>query len=151
MDELYHDASPYDQTVNLNKVVGAKVISQRGYVIGRVREVRIHGAGMELEGIGVWRWFKPKIYIGKDYIERLSEDAVLLKVEPSILHRGKVVVTFDGRRLGKVKGVTREQQSNTVHSLTVGRIVGRTFTVPANAVHAYGNQTIILSSDYRRE
>ena len=122
-----------DKTVNIKKLVGKRVISKGGTVIGYVSEIRVNSNNLQLEGIVVDRTFENPIYIGKSYFSKLSQNSVILNVELSILVNGKKVVTLDGKVLGRVKKVNRRGNTNEIESLVVSSF-WRKYLIPSSEI-----------------
>ena len=120
-----------DQTVNIRKLIGKRVLSSGGVIVGRISEVRVNSENLELEGIVVKREFDKPIYIGKAYFARLSMDSVILNTELSILLKGKKVITTDGKVLGRVIQVNRRGTTNEIDSIVI-RSWWRKYLVPEN-------------------
>lgn len=147
MKEVYivekGDAS-IDETSNLKRLLGARVLSVNGIVVGRVREVRIDPGKLSLEGIFVSRGiFQPALYIGASYFERASNDAVILNIDPFVLLKGKGVVSSDGKRIGRIKDLIRDDFSNNVKEIIVGKLFGKDFKIPYENVKLTGKSTIL--------
>ena len=106
-------------TINIMNLVGKKVISKGGSIVGPICEVRVNKHNLELEGIVVNRRSQNSIYIGKSYFSNLSDSALILNTELSILIKGKKVLTLDGKVLGKVRNVKRKKFTNEIESLFV--------------------------------
>ena len=122
-----------DKTVNIKKLVGKRVISKGGTVIGYVSEIRVNSNNLQLEGVVVDRNFENPIYIGKSYFSKLSQNSVILNVELSILVNGKKVVTLDGKVLGRVKKVNRRGNTNEIESLVVSSF-WRKYLIPSSEI-----------------
>ncbi|MBS3083487.1 PRC-barrel domain-containing protein [Candidatus Pacearchaeota archaeon] len=122
-----------DRTVNIKKLIGKRVISKGGTVIGYVSEIRVNSNNLQLEGVVVDRNFENPIYIGKSYFSKLSQNSVILNVELSILVNGKKVVTLDGKVLGRVKKVNRRGNTNEIESLVVSSF-WRKYLIPSSEI-----------------
>jgi len=136
-----------NKTVNFRKLLGSRVISTDGLVVGRVKEIRVDPKSMDLRGIVVSRgFFKPPIYIGRSYFEKVSDDAAILGIDPFVLLIGKRVITLDGRNVGKIKQIMRSDDSNDIESIVVGKLFKK-FNIPADNIKLAG-KSIILKLSY---
>ena len=135
------------KTVNFKKLLGARVLSTDGLVVGRVKEIRIDSKSMDLQGIVVSRgiFFQP-LYIGRSYFEKVSNDAAILNIDPFVLLKGRNVITLDGKKIGKVNVITRSDDSNDIKSIIV-RSLFKEFNVPADSIKLIG-KSIILKLGY---
>jgi sporulation protein YlmC with PRC-barrel domain len=121
-----------NSSVNVRKLIGKRVLSKGGTIVGRISEVRLNKDDMELEGIVV-EHEENQIFIGKSYFSTLSSESVILNVELSILLIGKKVITLDGRVLGKVIIVNRKGSSNEIENLIV-RNWWRKYLIPEEEI-----------------
>lgn len=138
-----------EHTLNAKKIQGARVISKRGVVIGKVSEIRINPSRKSIEGILISRGiFSKPIYVGASYIENVSEDGILIGIFPSVLLKGRKVMTSQGEIIGRVKKVLRKEHSNEIKEFVVRPLIGRAKNVSINQVKLLG-ETIILNSSYR--
>jgi len=99
------------------------------------------------EGVMVKRGSTPR-YVGKSYVARITDDAVILAIEPAMLSIGRPVLSSDGKRFGKVTAITRVGHTNTIASLTVRRSLLRKVTVPASSIKHFG-ESIILKKTHK--
>lgn len=145
---LTTEGIPVEKTVNLKKILWSRVLSKNGFRVGWVKSVQMNPDKVAVEGIVVSRGaFHKSLYIGKEYIDHLSDEAVILTIDPPMLLKGKKVVTYEGEVVGKVKEVMRKGTSSDVESILVHSFGRGSFTVPVNAVKS-GGQSIILRQNY---
>lgn len=151
MEEFIDKTAPLDTTINVKKVLGARVISNKNFSIGKVAEVRIKQDTKTLEGIVVKRGllglFAKPIYIGKNYFNKLTPEAVILNIEPTILLKNKKVVTYEGEIIGKVKDIIRQDKTNIMKGVVVKSFLRGIFTVPTDQIKSTSN-SIILKDSY---
>ena len=103
----------YERIKNL---LGKKVIAKNGEVVGKVKDVAIEN--YDIKGVFCCKWFD-RVYIDKSNFETFSAEAIILKINPVTLLKGKIVFDSAGRRVGTVKHVNRDDTSNSIKSLTV--------------------------------
>lgn len=113
-----------EKTVNLKKLIGKRVLSDGGSIVGSVSEIRLNPNGFDLEGI-VISTDVGVLYVGKSYFSKISDYSVIINIELSLLVKGKKVLTIDGKTLGIVKEVNRKGNSNEIESLLVGSFWGK--------------------------
>jgi len=139
---------PLDNTINLKELVGKRVISSGGKIIGKVSEVRIDPHTLKLEGIIVSQGFMSKpLYIGKGYFKTLSIESIVLNVELSLFLKDKMVLQSNGKPIGKVSRVVRVGQTNNVKEIIVNKIFRKPIIIPFSAIKLTGN-SIILKPGY---
>ena len=139
---------PLEKTVNLKKLVGKSVLSKGGKIIGKVLEIRINPNNINLEGILVkGHIIRKPIYIGKSYFSRLSEEAVILNIEVSVLIKDKQVIDSEGKIIGRVKEVVRKGTRNDMKGIHVSSFFSKKFFIPESAIE-YVNQSVVLKPRY---
>ncbi|MDO8467486.1 MAG: PRC-barrel domain-containing protein [Nanoarchaeota archaeon] len=137
-----------DKTINLKELIGKKILSFGGKVIGKISQIRINPTNLNLEGILIKRdIFGKPLYIGKSYFSHLSHDAVILNIEISLLIKGKNVITSGGKIIGKVTEVVRKGSTNDIKVLMVRSFFSRRFLIPASAIKYIG-KSVILKPNY---
>lgn len=111
MENLLEKDKSLNETINVRKFIGAKVLSKEGYIFGRIIQIRIDTKNAGIEGIVVKRpWFKGLIYIGRTYFEKISSESIILNIQPSVLLKGKKVVNAEGKVLGRVREVVGQEK-----------------------------------------
>ena len=138
--------SNLDGKINIKKIMGKHVLSKGGKIVGYISELRINSDTLELEGLVINRGFKKPIYIGKSYFSHLSDKAVILNIELSVLIMGKKVITLDGKVLGKVKQVNRKGTTNDVQSLVV-KSLWRKYIIPQSDIKQI-NTSVLIKHKY---
>ena len=114
---------------------GEPVLSREGRKIGKVMDVHIHPTKLTVEGISVKTpMFHENDYIGREYIAGVSEKGVVLKIVPSTEYDGAKVIDANGKSVGTVKEVKRNNQTNNISSMVISRSDG-------------GNDLIVKKSD----
>lgn len=120
--EIKHKSKPLEKTVEISKILGKDVISKDGKRLGTIENVHIHPTNLTVEGIRVKRgMFAMDDYIGKNYIQSLTQSGAVLKILPVKDMMGLEVFDMNGKRIGKIKTITRSKKTNTIVSFTVER------------------------------
>ena len=129
----------YEKTVDIQKIKGAKVLSKGGKVIGRVAEIRINPHTTQPQGVLVKRGLgEIPLYIGRSYFAHLSYESIILNMEPSILIKGKRVITTQGKILGTVREVIRKEKTNDVTGIIVKSPLTRKALIPHSEIKLIG-------------
>jgi len=137
-----------EKTVNLKKLIGKRVLSKGGKIVGKIFEIRINPNNLGLEGILVKGNVIGKImYIGKSYFSSLSHEAVILNIEVSVLIKDKQVIDSKGKKIGRVKEVLRKGTRNDLKGLFVKSLFSKKFFIPASAIGHVG-KSVVLRSNY---
>ena len=98
--------------------VGKRVISKSGDIIGKVQDFRF--LKNTIAGIIVMKNLS-RIFIDTEFINGVSEEAVVLSIDPVTMLVGKKVFDVDGKEMGKVVRLIRKGNENTFEVLVVKR------------------------------
>ena len=138
---------PIEATVDLGSLINKRVVSLKGFVVGRIKEIKIN-TKLYVEGIVVSRgFFKKSLYLGSSYFGKLSEEAIILNVDPFVLFRRMKVLTNEGDVIGRVKNINRKTNDNDIGELIVKARFRKSFNVSADFIKSIGS-SIILKSNY---
>jgi len=141
MEKITINTGIFEKTVDINKIIGARVLTKKGFVVGKVKDVRIDQKAMNFEGIVVGG--AKKAFFGVDYIEKLNYEAIILNIDPSYLIKGERVIDTYGKILGKVKEVNREAETNTIANIIVKPSFRKAFVVPKSRIKSIGSSVVI--------
>ena len=120
--EIKHQSKPLEKTVEVSKVIGKNVISRDGRRLGTIQAIHIHPTDLTVEGIRVKRgMLQTDDYIGREYIQSLTQSGAVLKILPVKEMMGLDVFDMNGRKVGKIKAISRSKKTNVVVSFTVER------------------------------
>lgn len=137
-----------DKTVNLKKLIGKRVLSKGGKIIGKILEIRISPIDLDIEGILVrGNIIKKSMYIGRSYFSHLSDEAVILNIEVSVLIKDKQVIDSKGKIIGRVKEVVRKGTRNDIKGLYARSLFSRKFFIPESEIE-YINKSVVLKTKY---
>jgi len=136
-----------EKTLDIGGLTGKRVLSKTGYVVGRIYEIRINPQNMKIEGILVKSASGRLLYIGESYIDRVTNEAIILNIEVTVLLREKKVITGDGRIIGKVRKTMRKGDTNELESIIIGAFLKRDIEIPKSAIKTI-NKSIILNEGY---
>jgi len=147
-DDILKTELSLDKTVNLKKLIGKRVISKGGKIIGRILEIRINPTNLELEGILVGgNLIRKSMYLGRSYFSHLSSEAVILNIEVSVLIKGKKVIDSKGKIMGRVKEVLRKGTRNDLKGVYVRSLFSRKFFITDSEID-YVNKSVVLKPNY---
>ena len=128
----------------LTAYISKKVYSKSGDYVGRIYDMVVDDdkiLGFMVKG-------KRRMFINKEYVSSNVEEIIMLSIEPVIDLIGKLVFDSEGRRLGKVTDVERDNSSNTFTSVIVGRgFLAKHFIIPKQDINVH-KMNIILKKPY---
>jgi len=133
-----------EETASLKSAIGSNVITPKGYVVGKVIDVRVNEKTLGFDGVLIAKRGS-KIYVSKDYIAKVSSDSVILSVELLELIVGRRVISHDGEELGVVKEITRVKNTNEFESMEVKpkKIFKKSFFIKPSNVKSIGESVIL--------
>ena len=136
--------SVFEETFDLKKLVGKKVLSKDGLVVGKIIQIRIDPHRMVVQGILVSGGDLGKnLYIGKSYFNNFSDDAVILNINPSPLLIDRKVLDHEGNNMGRVRDVYRRGSRNDIDELVVRSFLRKDFTIRMSQVKNIGRSIIL--------
>jgi len=146
MKVIKHKGKALKDTIKLSKVYGHKVLSKEGKNLGNLREIHIDPKKLTIEGVLVDRGiFGESNYIGKNYIEAITSTAIILKITPITDIEGRSVYDSNGRKVGKVKSMTRSKKTNNIASIVVERGIfgGKDLVVQNSSIKEIGKSVML--------
>ena len=119
---IKHKSKPLEKTVPVSKIIRKNVISRDGKRLGTIEEIHIHPANLTVEGIRVKRGImQTDDYIGRGYIQSLTQSGAVLKILPVKDMMGLEVYDVNGKKVGKIKSIMRSKKTNSIVSFMVER------------------------------
>ncbi|MDP3882131.1 MAG: PRC-barrel domain-containing protein [Nanoarchaeota archaeon] len=148
MDFFVKSGAHYKDTYDLRELIGSRVVSKNGLVVGKIVEIRAIPGEFDIEGIVVRRGiFKSNLYLNVNYIHQITAEAVFLNIDPSIMLKGMKVLDSEGELIGKVYGVLRKGDLNDLDKIIVSSFWRRKVIIPVSAIRKIG-ESILLAQDY---
>jgi sporulation protein YlmC with PRC-barrel domain len=103
--------------INTDEFKGKKVIDREGIEYGKVKNIIINADTLEVVGITVHKGLRKDHFLSRDYIDRFTEESVLLSSAP--IRLDSQVVDIDGRKFGKIKRLHLSTETNELESIEV--------------------------------
>lgn len=96
---------------------GKKVIDREGIEYGKVKHIHINQDTLTVCGVTIRQGFNKDYYLSNDYIDKFSEETLLLSRPPV---RTRIpVVDIDGHKIGKVKSLHKHPDTSELESIEV--------------------------------
>lgn len=133
------------ETISLSSALGSHAITPKGYILGKVTDIRVNEKTLGFDGVIIKKGLSNKIYVSKDYISKISKDSVILTAELLELLVGRKVISHEGEELGKVKSITRVKNSNEYESIEVSpkSIFKKSYLIRPAQVKSIGESIIL--------
>ena len=119
---------------------GKKVMDREGIQYGKVKHIHINSETLQVSGITVHEGFHKDYFLSRDYIDRFTEESVLLGTPP--VRKDVLVVDIDGHKIGKIKKLHRNLDTNELESIEVGGLVNST-VFSKNEIWGVGEKVIL--------
>jgi len=103
--------------VKADEFKGKKVIDREGIQYGKVKHVHVNSDTLEVVGITVHEGLCKDYFLSRDYLDRFIEESVLLSSAP--IRTDVVVVDIDGKKVGKVKRLHMNKDTNELDCIEV--------------------------------
>ena len=103
--------------IKADDLKGKKVIDREGIEYGKVKHIHINSDTLEVVGITVHKGLHKDHFLSRDYIDRFTEESVLLSSAP--IRIDSQVVDIDGRKIGKIKRLHMSADTNELESIEV--------------------------------
>ena len=139
-----------DNRLNADEFRGKKVLDREGVGYGRVKHVQIDCDTLQVTGITVHEGFHKDYFLPRDHIDRFTNESVLLGIAP--LRNDTAVVDIDGRKIGKVKKINKNQDTNEIESIEVSEGLTGSRIFSKSEIWGVGEKVILklTKDDYKK-
>ena len=121
MKEIRAEHKLFNSGIKVNELKGKKVIDSNGKEVGKISEIRLDPKSFDLDGIEMDRgFFGLDTFIGRNYIESLSDEGAVLNMTPVTDYKGLRVMDSTGKEIGKVKEIRTDGSTNNISAIIVG-------------------------------
>ncbi len=103
--------------IKADEFKGKKVIDREGIEYGKVKHIHINADTLEVVGITVHEGLNKNYFLSRDYVDRFTEESVLLSSAP--MRIDAQVVDIDGKKIGKVKRLHMNKDTDELESIEV--------------------------------
>ena len=136
--------------VKADEFKGKKVIDRQGIEYGKVKHVHINADTLEVVGITVHEGIHKDYFLSRDYVDRFTEESVLLSSAP--IRTDVTVVDIDGRKIGKVKRLNMSKETNELESIEVTEGLTGTRIFHTSEIWGVGEKIILRQTrdEYKR-
>lgn len=96
---------------------GKKVIDREGIEYGKVKHIHINPDTLVVCGVTIHKGFRRDYFLAEDFIDKFSKETLLLSRPP--VRAGIPVIDLDRRKIGKVKRLNKNSETNELESIEV--------------------------------
>ena len=130
-----------DNITTADTFTGKKVIDREGIEYGKVKHVHINQNTLVVCGVTIHQGFKKDYYLGDDYIDKFSNETLLLSRPP--VRNGVPVIDLDRRKIGKVKRIHRNPETNEIESLEISDGILHSKIISKSNIWGVGEKIIL--------
>ncbi|MDH3313032.1 MAG: hypothetical protein OEM28_07785 [Nitrosopumilus sp.] len=123
---------------------GKKVIDREGIQYGKVKHIHIHQDTLTVSGVTIRQGFNKDYFLSEDYIDKFSEETLLLSRPP--VRTGVSVVDIDSHKIGKVKRLHRNPDTNELESIEVSDGLMHSKILSKSEIWGIGEKVILRMS-----
>ena len=143
MEQTKHKSLPFNETIEVNKILGKKVLTKDGKRIGKVKGIHVDPKDLTIEGINVdTGMFYVDHYFDKSYVKLLNNEGAILKVNPATDILKLNVFDSDGKEVGTVTKANRSKLTNKLLSIVVD-IGKEEATITADYISTIGHSVML--------
>ena len=136
--------------ITADEFSGKKVMDREGIQYGKLKHIHINQNTLEVTGITVSEGFNKDYDLSRDYIDRFTDESVLLSSPP--IRCGVPVVDIDGKKIGKVKKLHKDPDTNALVSIEVAEGLFGKHMFPKSEIWGIGEKVILrLTKDEYKE
>jgi len=123
---------------------GKKVIDREGIQYGKVKHIHIHQDTLTVSGVTIHQGFNKDYFLSDDYIDKFSEETLLLSRPP--VRTGILVVDIDGHKIGKVKRLHKNPDTNELESIEVSHGLMHSKILSKSEIWGIGEKVILRTN-----
>jgi len=96
---------------------GKKVVDREGIQYGKVKHIHINQETLTVSGVTIHQGFHKDFFLPHTSIDKFTEETLLLSTPP--VRTGVPVVDIDGHKIGKIKRLHRNPDTNELESIEI--------------------------------
>ena len=124
--------------------IGKKVIDREGIEYGKVKHLHINQHTLIVSGVTIHQGFHRDYFLSTDYIDKFTEETLLLSRPP--IRTGILTVDIDGHKIGKIKRLIRNPDTNELESVEISDGLIHSKIVPKSEIWGIGEKIILKTT-----
>lgn len=134
-----------NNVITSDDILGKEIIDREGSLIGVAEKVLIDSVDLDFIGIEVDKGFLKKgLSIGRSYIDRVTENAIFLKIRVVYEIKGMTVFDNVGAKVGIVSGIELFGEKNKIKNIYIKKGLARKeIVISAELVETMGENIIL--------
>ncbi len=127
--------------VTADSFSGKQVVDREGIHYGKVKHVHINPETLTVSGVTIHHGFHKDYFLPESYIDRFTDETLLLSTPP--IRVGIPVVDIDGHKVGKIKRLHRNPDTNELESIEVSDGIMHSKILSKTEVWGVGEKLIL--------
>ncbi len=127
--------------VTADSFSGKHVVDREGIHYGKVKHVHINPETLTVSGVTIHHGFHKDYFLPESYIDRFTDETLLLSTPP--IRVGIPVVDIDGHKVGKIKRLHRNPDTNELESIEVSDGIMHSKILSKTEVWGVGEKLIL--------
>ena len=127
--------------VAADSFTGKKVIDREGIEYGKVKHIHINPNTLCVSGVTIHQGFRKDYFLAEDYIDKFTEKTLLLGRPP--VRIGIPVIDTDRRKIGKVKRIHRNPDTNEIESIEITDGIVNSKIISKSDIWGVGEKVIL--------
>ena len=124
--------------------IGKKVIDREGIEYGKVKHIHINQHTLIVAGVTIHQGFNKDYFLSNDYIDKFTEETLLLSRPP--IRTGIPVVDIDGHKIGKIKRLHRNPDTNELESVEISDGLIHSKIISKSEIWGIGEKIILKTT-----
>ncbi len=120
---------------------GKKVVDREGILYGKVKHIHINQDTLTVAGVTIHQGFHKDYYLSDDYVDKFTKETLLLSRPP--VRTDVNVVDIDGHKIGKVRRLHRNPETNELESFEVSDGVIHSKILSKSEIWGVGEKIIL--------
>lgn len=149
MHEKNISGKDISKAITSEDLLGKEVIDAEGGVIGVAEKIFIDPISLDFVGISIDKGLiRNGLSIGKNYISKITEHAIFLKIKVAYDIKGMTVFDKDGKKVGIVRSIDLQGNKNKIKSIYVKTnfslsIFKKEVNIPSSHIKNIGDNVIL--------
>jgi sporulation protein YlmC with PRC-barrel domain len=127
--------------VTADTFTGKRVVDREGVLYGKVKHIHINPDALKVTGVTIREGFQREYFLPETYIDKFTKKTLLLSTSPIRTHIS--VVDIDGNKIGKIKKLHKNSQTDELESIEVTNGVFGTKIVSKSEILGVGDKVTL--------
>ena len=127
--------------ITASDLIGKKVIDREGIEYGKIKHIHLSQDTLTVTGVTIHQGFNNDYFLSEDYIDKFTKETLLLSRPP--IRTGIPVIDIDGHKIGKVKRLHKNHDTNELDSIEISDGLLHSKVVSKSEVWGIGEKLIL--------